>query len=56
LWDIQGSGTLRGDANTEPLEERCVNPGNEVYQVLDGTVTLRFKIGQSREDNEIRRR
>jgi hypothetical protein len=46
-------GIFIRDANTYPLEKRCVNPGNEVFQVLVRTVTHRFEIGKSREDNEI---
>jgi len=53
LRDIQWSGIFIGDANTDPLEKRCVNPGNEVFQVLVRIVNLRFEIGKSREDNEI---
>jgi len=44
-------GRSPGDVNPDPFKKRCMNPGSEVFQVLERTIG--FETGKSREDHEI---
>jgi len=50
LWDIQGVSV--SEIYIEFLEVRCVDPGNEVFHVLDESPKV--EVGKSGENNERR--
>jgi len=50
LWDIQGVSV--SEIYIEFLEMRCVDPGNEVFHILDEKPEM--EVGKSGENNERR--
>jgi hypothetical protein len=54
-WESRGISKgwsfCRGEANTDPLEKGCVNPGKKVFQ--DFVRTHGTEIDKSREDDEV---